>query len=84
VIDDKCEGHAGSCRCSSSGEGRALGIDRETRVVRLAMVADTWDTHSSEDVMERVVLPARSRTGGTRVQDVGDTHAVHYSWWFGG
>jgi hypothetical protein len=30
-------------------------------------VADTWDTHSREDVVEWTVLPARSRTGGTRV-----------------
>jgi hypothetical protein len=40
------------------------------------VVADTCDTYSREDVAERAVMPARSRTGGTRVQDVGDTHAV--------
>jgi hypothetical protein len=40
------------------------------------MVADIWDTHSREDVAERAVLPPRSRTRGTRVQDVGDAHAV--------
>ena len=31
------------------------------------MVADTWDTHSREDVADWTVLPAWSRTGGTRV-----------------
>jgi hypothetical protein len=34
--------------------------------------------------VERVVLPAQSQTGGTRVQDVGDAHTVRYSrrfWW---
>jgi hypothetical protein len=36
------------------------------------MVDDTWDMHSCEDVVEWAVLPARSRTGGTHVQDVGD------------
>jgi hypothetical protein len=29
-------------------------------------------------------VTVRSRTGGTRVQDVGDAHAVCYSRWFGG
>jgi hypothetical protein len=37
------------------------------------MVADAWDTHSHEDVVERAVSPARSRTGETRVQTWG-TH----------
>jgi hypothetical protein len=49
------------------------------------MVADTWDTHSREDVAERTMLSARSRTGGTRVQDVGYTHArgaiLTAVWW---
>jgi hypothetical protein len=40
------------------------------------MVADTWDTHSHEDVVERVVLPSWSVTGGTHVQDMGDAHAT--------
>jgi hypothetical protein len=48
------------------------------------VVVDTWDTHSRDDVVERAVLPARSRTGKTRVQDVGNTHAVRYSRWFSG
>jgi hypothetical protein len=47
-------------------------------------VVDTWDTHSREDMVERVMLPMRSRNGGICVQDVGDAHAVRYSWWFGG
>jgi hypothetical protein len=43
------------------------------------VVVDTWGTHSREDVVEQTVLPAWSRTDGTRVQDVGtrtscDTH----------
>jgi hypothetical protein len=47
-------------------------------------VPDTLDTHGYEDIVEWIVSPVRSRTGRTRVQDVGDTHAVHYSRWFGG
>jgi hypothetical protein len=35
------------------------------------MVTGTWDTHQREDVAERIVLPAQSRTKGTRVPDVG-------------
>jgi hypothetical protein len=42
-------------------------------------MSDTWDTHSGEDMVERVVLPGRSRIGGKRVQDMGDAHAVRYS-----
>jgi hypothetical protein len=30
-------------------------------------VADTWNTHSLEDVAKWVVFPVRSRTSGTRV-----------------
>jgi hypothetical protein len=30
-------------------------------------VADTWDTHLREDMVEWTVLPAWSRTGGTHV-----------------
>jgi hypothetical protein len=48
------------------------------------MVADTYDTHSHEDVAERVVLTVRLGTSGTCVQDVGDAHTVRYSRWFGG
>jgi hypothetical protein len=47
------------------------------------MVAHTRDTHSREDVAEHAVLLARLRTGGTRVQDVGDAHIMRYSRWFG-
>jgi hypothetical protein len=36
-------------------------------------------THPREDVRERPVLLARSRTGETRVQNVGDAYAVRYS-----
>jgi hypothetical protein len=60
-----------------SDEGRALGLDQGTRVVgQLAMVVDTYDTHSCEDVVELDMLQAQSSTGGTCVQDVGDAHAV--------
>jgi hypothetical protein len=48
------------------------------------MVADTWDTHLCEDVVKQVVLPARSSTSETCIQDVGDAHAVRYSRRFGG
>jgi hypothetical protein len=48
------------------------------------MVADTWDTQSREDMVERAVLPARSRTGGTSVQDMEDAPAVRYSRRIGG
>jgi hypothetical protein len=34
------------------------------------------DMHLHEDVAEWAVLPARSRTGGTCVQDVKDAYAV--------
>jgi hypothetical protein len=46
-------------------------------------VADTWDTHSHEDVAEWAVLPAQSRTGGTRVQDMGDARGAIITtvWW---
>jgi hypothetical protein len=47
-------------------------------------VTDTEDMHRREDVVERIVSPERSRTGGTCVQDIGDAHAVHYSQRFGG
>jgi hypothetical protein len=40
--------------------------------------------HSCEDVAEWAVLPARSRIGGTCVQDMGDTHMARYSGRFGG
>jgi hypothetical protein len=33
VVDSEGEGHAGSCQWTRSGEGRALGLDRVTRVV---------------------------------------------------
>jgi hypothetical protein len=42
-------------------------------------MADTWDTHSYEDVADRVMLTTWSRTGGTCFQNVGDEHAVRYS-----
>jgi hypothetical protein len=29
VVNDEGEGHAGSCRWTVSGEGRALGLDQE-------------------------------------------------------
>jgi hypothetical protein len=50
----------------------------------LAVMADTWDTHSLKDVAKRAMLSLRSSTGRTRVKDVDDTHALRYSWWFGG
>jgi hypothetical protein len=34
MVDEKGEGHAGSCRWIESGEGRALGLDRGTRESR--------------------------------------------------
>jgi hypothetical protein len=40
------------------------------------VVADTWYTHLREDVVEQAMLPARSRTGGTHVQDVVDVDVV--------
>jgi hypothetical protein len=33
VVDGEGEGHAGSCRWTESGEGRALGLDLGTGVV---------------------------------------------------
>jgi hypothetical protein len=33
VVDDEGEGHAGSCQWTRSSKGRALGLDRVTRVV---------------------------------------------------
>jgi hypothetical protein len=39
---------------------------------------DVWTWQSG------AMLPARSRTGWTCVQAVGDAHAVRYSWLFGG
>lgn len=66
VVDGEGEDHAGSCQWTRSGKGRALGLDWGTGVIGWpAVVADTWDTHSREDVAERAVLLARSRTGGT-------------------
>jgi hypothetical protein len=57
---------------TESGEGRVLGLNRETKEAKwLAVVTDTWETHRREDVAEQIVSPSRSRTGGTRVQDVG-------------
>jgi hypothetical protein len=47
-------------------------------------VADTWDMHSHEDMVERSLLAVWSRTSRTRVQDMGDAHTVYYSWRFGG
>jgi hypothetical protein len=32
IGDDESEGHVCSCQWTGSGEGRALGLDRETRV----------------------------------------------------
>jgi hypothetical protein len=50
------------------GEGRVLGIDWWTEAAGWqVVVADTWDTHSCEDVVGWTMLPAWSRTGGTRV-----------------
>jgi hypothetical protein len=43
----------------------------------LAMVPNTWDTHRHEDVAW-IVSPTLLRIGGTRVQDVGNVHAVPY------
>jgi hypothetical protein len=66
AVDDECEDHVGSCRWARSDEGRTHDLDRGTgEAGRLAAVADTWDTHWHEDG-ERIVLLARSRTGGTR------------------
>jgi hypothetical protein len=47
------------------------------------MVSDTKDTQSREDVAEQAVFPTQSRTGGTRVQDMGDTHGaiITVVWW---
>jgi hypothetical protein len=80
VVNNEGEGHAGSCRWTRIGEGRVLGLDRGTRFAGwLALVADTWDMHSRKVMVERVVLPAWSRTCKIRVQDMGyitwcDTH----------
>jgi hypothetical protein len=68
VVDDWGKGHAGSCWWTRSGEGRVMGLDWRTRAAEWpATVADTWDTHSREDMVEWTVLLAWSRTGGTRV-----------------
>jgi hypothetical protein len=32
VVNVEGDGHVSSCRWTRSGEGRALGLDRETRV----------------------------------------------------
>jgi hypothetical protein len=32
VVDVEGEGHAGSCRWTESGKGRALGLDQGSRV----------------------------------------------------
>jgi hypothetical protein len=74
VVDDEGECHAGSYWWTRSGEGWALGLDQGTRVARwLTAVADTWDMRRHKEVAEWAMLPAWSRIGGTRVQDVG-TH----------
>jgi hypothetical protein len=66
------KGHAGSCQWTGSGEGRAVGLDRETGEARwLSMVTNTWDTHWREDVTERIMSTMWSRTSETRVQDMG-------------
>jgi hypothetical protein len=44
----------------------------------------TPKTHSREDVAERAMLSAWSRTGGTHIQDMGDAHMLRYSRRFGG
>jgi len=68
VVDGWGEGHAGSCWWTGSGEGRVLGLDWRIRAARWpTAVADTWDTHLCEDVVEWTVLPAWSRTSGTHV-----------------
>jgi hypothetical protein len=80
VVNDEGESNASSWRWTRCSEGRVLGLERGTRVTGwLAEVANTWDTHSREDVTEWTVLLARSRTRGTRVQDVRYAHAV--VWW---
>jgi hypothetical protein len=68
VVDGWGEGHAGSCWWTESGEGRVLGLDWRIRAARWpTMLTDSWDTHLCEDVVEWTVLPAWSRTSGTRV-----------------
>jgi hypothetical protein len=49
---------------------------------RTSVGNDTWDTYKRKDVAEQIVSLERSRTGGTRAQDVGDMPAVRYSRWF--
>jgi hypothetical protein len=42
VVDGEIEGHAGLCRWTGSSEGRALGLDRGTRIIDgLVVVANT-------------------------------------------
>jgi hypothetical protein len=85
VVDSEGEGHVGSCRWTGRGEGRALRLNRGTREVGwLAVEANTCDTHWREAVAERIMSPAWSRTSETRGQNVGDVHAVCYSWRFCG
>jgi hypothetical protein len=85
VVDGEVEGHAGSCWWTRSGEGRVLGVDRGTRVAGwLDVLANTCDTHLSEDGEERAMLSARLRIGETRVQVVGEAHVARYLQRFGG
>jgi hypothetical protein len=68
MFDGWGEGHAGSCWWTGSGEGRVLGLDWWIRAARWpTVVADTWDTHLCKNMVEWTMLPAWSRTSGTRV-----------------
>jgi hypothetical protein len=85
VVDNEGEDHAGSCRWTRSGKGQVMGFDRGTRVTRrLVMVVDTRDMHRHHDMVEQAMLPARPRTGGTHVSDMGDVHVVQCTRQFGG
>ena len=60
------------------GSGNSYWGANLTAFVDNGLIAESRVT----DMAERIVTPARSRTGGTHVQDVGDAHAVRYSWKF--
>jgi hypothetical protein len=47
-------------------------------------VSDLLPSPRHEDVDGWIVSPTQSSTRGTYVLDVGDAHAVCYSWRFGG
>jgi hypothetical protein len=71
MVDDKCEGRAGSCRWTRSGEGLALGLDQGTRVARVTSHGGRHQGHAL----------VRGRGGAGRVasmiEDWGDTCPRH-------